>query len=262
MRFRFRNTTRTHHGGTYLCEYDPACKFVDHAFAVTQGFGKSFGFNRREEVNVGDTKWCDWGLPNGGDDCRGPVTFDDERRCCTHTNATALVQLLVRTVAKGGNLEINVGPEGDGSLPASQTMPLLAMGRWLATNGEAVFNTTGLPFGPDVGECSSDDGGTVMDKCYTSRSDTVYAIYLRWPRVVELSPTGEHGRVVNLDHVVPSATTTVSLLGSISNIPYNVTPAGTLRFFVPNTAPDTLRCELDLCHSFVFRITAVANTHV
>jgi hypothetical protein len=32
---RWGNTTRTHHGGTFLCEYDPTCKF-DHPFAVTQ----------------------------------------------------------------------------------------------------------------------------------------------------------------------------------------------------------------------------------
>ena len=75
---------RTHHGGTYLCEYDPTCKF-DHPFAVTQGFGKSFGCkrsrslpllfffrflgqsgrtdNRLEEVHTG--KWCDWNLEYG-----------------------------------------------------------------------------------------------------------------------------------------------------------------------------------------------------
>ena len=32
---RWGNTTRTHHGGTFLCEYDPTFKF-DHPFAVTQ----------------------------------------------------------------------------------------------------------------------------------------------------------------------------------------------------------------------------------
>ena len=40
---------RTHHGGTYLCEYDPTCKF-DHPFAVTQGFGKSFGCKRSRSL--------------------------------------------------------------------------------------------------------------------------------------------------------------------------------------------------------------------
>ena len=55
---RWGNTTRTHHGGTFLCEYDPTCKF-DHPFAVTQGFGKSFGFNRLEEVGPIDHNQTD-----------------------------------------------------------------------------------------------------------------------------------------------------------------------------------------------------------
>ena len=99
---RWGNTTRTHHGDTFLCEYDPSCKFDDHAFAVTQGFGKSFGYNRNEENHVGARRWCDWGLLNGDGHCQvsTAVTFDDADKCCTHTNSTGLVHLLVRTASK------------------------------------------------------------------------------------------------------------------------------------------------------------------
>ena len=111
--------------------YDPTCKF-DHPFAVTQGFGKSFGYNRNEEVHT--ARWCDWSLQYGDGHCPvGRVTSQaDVDRCCTSTNTTGLVHLLVRTVAKSGNLEINFGPTGDGRLPASMVRPLLGTGRWLA----------------------------------------------------------------------------------------------------------------------------------
>lgn len=138
---RWGNTTRTHHGGTFLCEYDPTCKF-DHPFAVTQGFGKSFGYNRLEEVHTG--KWCDWNLEYGDGNCQvsHAVTQQDADECCTSTNTTGLVHLLVRTVSKSGNLEINFGPTGDGRLPTAMVQPLLGTGRWLQTNGEAIYNTT------------------------------------------------------------------------------------------------------------------------
>merc|ERR1740130_687661 len=84
---RWGNETRTHHGGTYLCEYDPTCKF-DHPFAVTQGFGKSFGYNRLEEVHT--ARWCDWNLQFGDGHCEvsHAVTQADADKCCTSTNTT------------------------------------------------------------------------------------------------------------------------------------------------------------------------------
>ena len=57
-------------------------------------------------------------------------------------NTTGLVHLLVRTVAKSGNLEINFGPAGDGRLPTAMVQPLLGTGRWLETNGEAICART------------------------------------------------------------------------------------------------------------------------
>ena len=56
------------------------------------------------------------------------VTQADADACCTSTNTTGLVHLLVRTVAKSGNLEINFGPAGDGRLPTAMVQPLLGTG--------------------------------------------------------------------------------------------------------------------------------------
>lgn len=258
---RWGNTTRTNHGGTYMCEYDPTCKFAGHAFAVTQGFGKSFGYNRNEEVSVGTTKWCDWNLEYGDGRCRvsSATTYADAAECCTHTNTTGLVHLLVRTVAKGGNLEINFGPTGDGRLPESMTTPLLGTGRWLQTNGEAVYGTKGFPFGADIAECSADTpDDRRIDKCYTVKGDTVYVIYLRFPP--RAHPTKPDHRLIHLDHLVPSALSKVTLVGSNVSLPYVYMPSGVAAGFevaVPELAPDELGCNVDLCHALVFKVTAV-----
>ncbi len=52
-----------------------------------------------------------------------------------------LIALLVDIVSKNGNLLLNIGPKADGSIPAQQLKPLLELGEWLGTYGEAIFAT-------------------------------------------------------------------------------------------------------------------------
>lgn len=52
-----------------------------------------------------------------------------------------LISLLVGTVANNGNLLINVGPKADGTIPKEQEKRLLALGKWLETNGEGIYGT-------------------------------------------------------------------------------------------------------------------------
>ncbi|MBR7836090.1 alpha-L-fucosidase [Actinospica durhamensis] len=52
-----------------------------------------------------------------------------------------LVAILMDTVARGGNLLLNVGPRADGTIPRAQADRLRGIGRWLAVNGEAVYGS-------------------------------------------------------------------------------------------------------------------------
>ena len=101
-------------------------------------------------------------------------------------------------------------------------------------------NTTGFPFGRNVSECSADAAGGSslhVDKCFTATKNAVYVIYLHWPEVKGASP---HTAKVSLDHLVPSASTTVSLLGDPQTAITHSTADGRFEFEVPDTC-DPLR---------------------
>lgn len=50
-----------------------------------------------------------------------------------------LIQMLIETRAKGGNLLINVGPQPNGEIPFEQSRRLRELGLWLFINGEAIY---------------------------------------------------------------------------------------------------------------------------
>jgi len=52
-----------------------------------------------------------------------------------------LVRHLVEVVANGGNLLLNIGPQGDGKFPDWATARLKAIGGWMETNHEAIYGT-------------------------------------------------------------------------------------------------------------------------
>ncbi|MBN1342053.1 MAG: alpha-L-fucosidase [Phycisphaerae bacterium] len=56
----------------------------------------------------------------------------------TYKSGTELINTLVETRAKGGNLLLNVGPEPDGELPFEQDRWLRELALWMFVNGEAI----------------------------------------------------------------------------------------------------------------------------
>ena len=59
-----------------------------------------------------------------------------------------ILRLLASTAARGGNLILNVGPDGTGRIPETSQRYLREVGSWLATNGESIYGTTHSPI-PD-----------------------------------------------------------------------------------------------------------------
>ena len=66
--------------------------------------------------------------------------------------AEDVVAMVARAAAKDANLLMNIGPQGDGALPAKAVEALEKTGAWFAANGESVYGTraAGLNLGTDV----------------------------------------------------------------------------------------------------------------
>ena len=58
-----------------------------------------------------------------------------------YKSARRIIHTLCEVAGKGGNLLLNVGPKGDGSLPEEQAERLRAVGAWMAAYGEAISGT-------------------------------------------------------------------------------------------------------------------------
>jgi alpha-L-fucosidase len=94
-----------------------------------------------------------------------------------------LIRSFVDIVSKNGNLLINVGPTGDGTIPAEQSGRLLALGAWLQVNGEAVYGTR--PWQRAEGSTS---GGTPVR--FTQRDGMLYATLLDTPAEARVTIEG------------------------------------------------------------------------
>ena len=68
----------------------------------------------------------------------------------SHKPASHFIQLLVMTVGKGGNMLLNLGPRGDGSIDPVDVKILEGVGAWMRANGDSIHgcDRTPLPVQP------------------------------------------------------------------------------------------------------------------
>ena len=129
----------TMHADFRTVEYSSGGAPAGRSFEVCRGIGASFGY----------------------------VADESEDRCIAVHD---LVRLLVDTVADGGNLLLNIGPMPGGEVPWMQASRVLALGEWLAVNGDAIYASRPHP----LGRLATDDGTPVR---LTSGADgAAYAI--------------------------------------------------------------------------------------
>ncbi len=124
-------------------EYTTYKRSVPWKWEATRGLGYSFAYNRNETE----------------EDLLSP---------------TELVHLLVDIVSKNGNLLLNVGPRPDGSIHASQVEALEGIGKWLSSNGEAIYGSHPWTRCQDIGE----KGAEVR---YTWKGNFLFVIVITQP---------------------------------------------------------------------------------
>jgi alpha-L-fucosidase len=119
-------------------EYESPSDPPTGPWEMTRALGRSFGYDAKEDPTR---------LLDGGQ----------------------LVDLLVSVVAGGGNLLLNIGPDGTGRIPEIQRRPVRELGRWLEVNGEAIYRTRRR-------KVLAADTSTGLTTRFTENDGHVYAI--------------------------------------------------------------------------------------
>ncbi len=121
----------------------------------------------------------------------------------TYKSGTELIQILIETRAKGGNLLLNIGPKPDGQIPIEQESRLREIALWNFVNGEALKNVRPWVITNE------------NDIWYTSgkNSKTVYAF------LTKMQPwkLGD-AKTITLHSVRTTAQTKISVLGQSDEI--------------------------------------------
>ena len=103
-------------------------------------------------------------------------------------STTTLVRNLIDCASKGGNYLLNVGPTGEGLIPAASVERLKEVGDWMQVNREAIYATTASPFARQFpwGRCTTKANG---------KTTTLYLHVFDWPGDGELLLPGLKNRI-------------------------------------------------------------------
>ncbi len=96
----------------------------------------------------------------------------------SHKPAGFFIRLLANAASRGGNLLMNIGPEGDGSFDEKDLHILSGIGQWMQLNGESIYGTTRSSLPPQSWGVS------------TSKGNKLYLHVLQWPREQQLQVGG------------------------------------------------------------------------
>lgn len=227
---RWGKDCRHKHGGYWTTEYAAGLKDGSHPWEESRGMAHSYGYNRAERI-------------------------DD------YKTAREFIFVLCDLVSRGGNFLLDIGPNGDGTIPPIMEQRLLEIGDWLGVNGEAIYGTRFAGRGCQwtVGQRPGQQYGEFMVKYnlmeqvgqqpkgpmavkqvfFTRKPDALYAITPGWP-----------GRELVLRDIRVPADVVVSMLGVPGVLKHTAT-GNTLTMTMPELAPEQAPCR----HAYAFKIT-------
>lgn len=161
-----------------------------------------------------------WGFHQGDHDWKTPQQVVD----------------MLATVATGkGNLLLNIGPRGDGSIPEESVRIIRAVGDWLQRCGECIFDTELFTF--DLREKGDHRGDWCSHGPFTAKGNCLYLLVRRW--------TGETLTFAGLECRVKSA----KLLGANQSLSFEQQDGRVTLQNLPGQSPDpvcpVIRLECD-----------------
>ncbi len=138
-----------------------------------------------------------------------------------------LVRHLVEVTSKGGNFLLNVGPTGEGLIPAPSVGRLGEVGEWMKVNGAAIYGTTASPFKAPLpwGYCTKRVGAD---------GTTLYLHVFDWPKDGKLLVPGLRSKIK-----------TAALLANGNQVNVTATEAG-VTLALPATAADKCSSTIEL----------------
>jgi hypothetical protein len=81
------------------------------------------------------------------------------------------IEIIAKTAARGGNLMINVGPKGDGTIDDADVAILRGIGQWMKVNGESIHGTARTPLPVQAWGESTRKGNTLYLHVFDWPSD-------------------------------------------------------------------------------------------
>ncbi len=135
------------------------------------------------------------------------------------TSVEELIEKLIDTASKGGNLLLNVGPTAEGVFPSQAVERLAGIGDWMQVHSQSIYGTTAsrfnnLPFGPS-----------------TTKDNRIYLHIIHWPQDGKLILPGLLGNPVsatflqNPDIPVGITLNPMDITLAIPDTPLKVMPA-------------------------------------
>jgi alpha-L-fucosidase len=132
-------------------------------------------------------------------------------------SARQLIRNLSDISSKGGNYLLNVGPTSEGIIPQPEVERLQAIGRWLHTNGEAIYSADAGPFSIS----NPPSWGRATQKTKPGGGATLYIHVWDWPADGKIVLSGVQepaltGRVLATGEAVSSAMSPQGLIVTLS----------------------------------------------
>ncbi|MBN9298183.1 MAG: alpha-L-fucosidase [Filimonas sp.] len=185
----------------------------------------------------------DWEAIPTTNESYGYSKFDD-----SHKPASFFIQLIAKAAARGGNLLMNIGPKGDGTMDKRDLKILDSIGQWMNVNNEAVYQTHSsvLPF-QSWGVTTQKDNKIYLHVFQWPKDGKLYVGGITFDKIAKASlladkkqllsiiGAGQNDCIINVSGKVHNNINTVIVLETKGTI-----KADSVMYIAPNTATTRL----------------------
>lgn len=136
---------------------------------------------------------------------------------------TWIVQSVVDTASKGGNILLNVGPDAQGVVPEQCAENMRTAGEWFAAYGDSIYSTTASPFAEALSFGAA-----------TKKDGVLYLHVTNWP---------QNGQITL--PALKNTVTGVQVMGTDTPLAYAVN-GDTMTITLPDTAPNAMDTVIEV----------------